>query len=469
MRLATGKLRQRALFLCLCVGLLLPAAARGSDIDWKNIGEQAAQLLSAYVQINTTNPPGNEMRAAKFLAERFKQAGIESQVFESAKGRGIVVARLKGVGGARPVVLLNHLDVVPADPAGWDVPPFSGAIRNGYVWGRGALDCKGVGAIDATAMIAMKQAGIRFKRDVIFVGTGDEEVGGQMGAGWFAAKKLSLLHDAEFLLNEGGAIRIRSDGSRAYEVAVAEKTPCWLKLTATGEGGHGSAPRPETAVTRLISALDRIHHYHPEIRVVPEVAAYYAALADTVSGPQRERYRDLKASLADPAFRDEFLSDRENAALVRDTIAPTVLQGSSKVNVIPRAASAQLDCRLLPGESPETFIDALRHVINDDKIEIEKLLSFPQASSPTGTAMYRSIQAVAAREHTLVIPSVLTGFTDCHYFRDHGITSYGFVPFALSEDDEKGVHGLNERVSIKNLRDGAHRLVEILQALDQGT
>ncbi|MBI4515223.1 MAG: M20/M25/M40 family metallo-hydrolase [Deltaproteobacteria bacterium] len=447
--------------------LLAPLAAPAADIDWRKAGDNAAQLLSAYIKIDTTNPPGNESAAAKFLARRFKQAGIESQVLESARGRGVVVARLPGRGRKRPVVLLNHLDVVPADPPGWELPPFSGTIREGYVWGRGALDCKGIGAVQATAMVTLRRAGIALDRDVIFVGTADEEAGGQLGAGWFAENRLALVREAEFLLNEGGSIRLRAGGTRAYEVAVSEKTPCWVKLTATGEAGHGSSPRPQTAVTRLISALERLHRYQPELRVVPEVAAHYAALADTVAEPKRSRYRDLRAALNEAGFREEFLADRHDAALVRNTIAPTVLRGSNKTNVIPGIASAEVDCRLLPDENPETFVQTLRQVVGDDAVTIEKLLSFPPSSSSTDTALYRAIQTVAAREQAPVVPSVLAGFTDSHYFRAHGIASYGFVPFEVSEDDEARVHGTNERVSLDNLRNATRRLVAILQALDQ--
>lgn len=446
---------------------LVPFSAHAADPDWTKVGHDSAQLLSAYIRINTSNPPGNEIVAAKFLAEQFKKAGIESRTLESAKGRGIVVARLKGRGTARPIILLNHLDVVPADPSGWQVSPFSGTIRDGYVWGRGALDCKGVGAVDAAAMIAMKRNGILLARDVIFVGTADEETGGQMGAGWFAENKLALANDAEFLLNEGGAIRRRPDGTRTYEVAVSEKTPCWVKLTATGEAGHGSAPRPETSVTRLVAALDKLHRYQPEIRVVPEVATYYAALAEVVPDPKRSVYRDVKLALGDETRRAEFLSDRHDAALVRNTIAPTVLSGSNKTNVIPRMATAEVDCRLLPDENPDVFVQKLHEVIGDDTVQIEKLLSFPPSSSATTTALYRAIKSVADQEHAPVLPAVLTGFTDSHYFRTKGIASYGFVPFETTEEDENTVHGINERVSIENLRDGARRLVAILRALDQ--
>jgi acetylornithine deacetylase/succinyl-diaminopimelate desuccinylase-like protein len=442
------------------------AQARAADLDWDAIGRETAQLLSQYIQVDTSNPPGNETAAAQLLAKRFQQEGIEHELLESAPGRGIVLARLKGSGRARPLVLLNHLDVVPADPSVWKVPPFSGEIRDGYVWGRGAMDCKGIGAVYAMSMIVLKRTGVTLARDLVFLGTADEETGGQMGAGWFAENALERLDNAEFVLNEGGHIRKRPDGGRAYEVAVSEKTPCWIRLTATGEAGHGSAPRPETAVTRLIRALERIRTYRPEIRVVPEVAAYYRAVAETLDGPLRDRYRDLASALLDPAFREEFLGNRRNAALVRNTIAPTVLTASNKTNVIPAMASAEVDCRLLPDEKPERFLAAIREVVQDPNVEVEKILSFPPSSSSTETALFRAIRTVAAQERLGVVPSVLTGFTDSHYFREKGIASYGFVPFDFDEEDESRVHGIDERISIANLGAGVRRLVAILKSLE---
>lgn len=452
---------------CLLALALAATPADAGTIDWEQIERDGTALLSEYITIDTANPPGNEIAAARFLAERFRAEGIEPTVLESDPGRASIIARLRGTGARRPVVLLSHLDVVPADPEGWTHPPFGGVVAGGYVHGRGAIDCKGVGAIEAMALIALKRAAIPLSRDVIFLATADEETGGRRGAGWFAAEHLAALDGAEFLLNEGGEIRIDRDGRRSYQVAVAEKTPFWLRLTATGEGGHGSTPRAESAVTRLIRALGRIQDFRPPVRVVPEVEAYYRSLAPLQDGAKRARYQALGEALRDPAFRDQFLADPLDAALVRNTIAPTVLAGSTKTNVIPRTASADLDCRLLPGEDPDAFLGELQRVVGDDAVQFEVLLNFPPSSSSTDSALYRAISRVAAAERAPVVPSVLRGFTDSHYFREHGVVSYGFVPFALSEEDERSVHGVDERLSRENIREGTRRLVAILEALDR--
>jgi acetylornithine deacetylase/succinyl-diaminopimelate desuccinylase-like protein len=443
----------------------MPAGA--APINWSDVERQATEFLSTYIRIDTTNPPGNETAAAQFLAGRFRQAGIEADVFESAPGRGSIVARLKGAGSARPVILLNHLDVVPATPDGWDVAPFAGAVRGGYVYGRGALDCKGVGTIDALALLLLKRHGIALKRDVIFLGTADEETGGQLGAGWMVEHQFPPLHDAEFVLNEGGRIAVQPNGKPVFEVAVSEKTPCWVRLTATGPAAHGSAPPAETSVTRLIRALERIREYQPEVRVVPEVQAYYAALSALQDGERRERYQDLRAALGDADFRASFLGNPHDAALVRNTIAPTVLRASEKTNVIPRTATAEVDCRLLPGEDPAVFIERLRQVIGDAAVTIDVLLNFLPSSSPTNTALFTALRALAQQSGAPVVPSVLTGFTDSHYFRERGLASYGFVPFALDDGEERREHGVNERISTENLRAGTRRLLELLQRLDE--
>jgi len=251
------------------------------------------------------------------------------------------------------------------------------------------------------------------------------------------------------------------------QVAVAEKTPCWVKLIARGEGGHGSTPPAQTAVTRLIRALDKLRRYRTGVRLVRPVEEYFAALAPLEREPLRSKLAHLSEALEDPAFLAEFTRNPRQNALIRNTMTPTVLEGSQKTNVIPEDASAQLDCRLLPGERPAEFLALLREVIADETIRVETLLSFPASSSDSTSGLMAAIRKLAATDlgGAPVIPSVIPGFTDSHYFRDHGVASYGFVPFVLSEDDEKTVHGINERVSVENLRDGVRRLVALLRAL----
>lgn len=448
------------------VAFIIAASAAAADIDWQKVEQEATALLASYVRIDTSNPPGNETKATAFLAAAFKREGFAPQLFESDPGRGSLVVRLEGTGEQRPIVLLNHLDVVPAVAGEWSVPPFSGEVRDGYVYGRGAIDCKGVGVVDAMAMFLLKRNDIKLKRDVVFVGTADEEAGGQLGAGWLMQKHADAIGDAEFVLNEGGHIRVEN-GKRLYEISVAEKTPCWLRLTARGKSGHGSTPPEQTATTRLVRALDRILRREPEVTVVPEVQAHYAALALTENEPRRSQLANLRAALADESFRDRFLADPRDAALVRNTIVPTVLNGSGKTNVIPATATAELDCRLLPGQSTDVFVRSIAETIDDREINVEVLLNFPPSASSTQTALFAAISAVAQGEQAPVVPAVLRGFTDSHFFRERGVASYGFTPFEFGPDDLGRMHGIDERISTENLRQATRRLVEILERLDR--
>jgi acetylornithine deacetylase/succinyl-diaminopimelate desuccinylase-like protein len=250
-------------------------------------------------------------------------------------------------------------------------------------------------------------------------------------------------------------------------VSVAEKTPCWLRLTARGKSGHGSTPPEHTATTRLVRALDRIMKRENEVRVVPEVQEYYAAMALAEEEPRKTRFADLRKALEDAEFRQTFLSDPRDAALVRNTIAPTVLSGSPKTNIIPAAATAELDCRLLPGESPDAFVRSIKDSIDDKEVEVEILLNFPPSSSSADSALFKAIRKLAETENTPIVPAVLRGFTDSHFFREKGVLSYGFTPFELTPDDLGRVHGIDERISTANLREATRRLIAILRSLDE--
>jgi acetylornithine deacetylase/succinyl-diaminopimelate desuccinylase-like protein len=451
----------------LAVALLAAGRTPGAEPDWARLGEETAGLLQELLRVDTTNPPGNETPAARLLGEKLEAAGIPAEVIESGPGRGNLHARLEGRGRARPLILLSHLDVVPADPRGWEAPPFAGERRGYDIYGRGALDAKGVAALHAMSLIALRRSGTRLDRDVILLATADEEAGGRAGAGWIVEKRPELLADAEYLLTEGDHIHERADGRRVVQVAVAEKTPCWVELTATGAGGHGSTPAPDTAVTRLVRALDRVRRWDTPLRVVPAVAEYFAALAPLEAEPLATRLLDLEAALRDPGFRASFLSNPRQNALVRNTVTPTVLAAGTRVNVVPPEARARLDCRLLPGEDPQAFLARLRRVIADDTIRLEPLLSFAAAASDSDSPLMAAVRQVATEllAGAVVVPSVLPGFTDSHYFRARGITSYGFVPFVLTEEEARTIHGVNERVTLDNLRRGLERMVALLRAL----
>ena len=450
---------------------VLPSESRGvtkapppQPINWDKVTQEATELLSKYIQMNTTNPPGNEQGAARMLKEKFLTDGIPATTWEPQHGRGIVAARLRGIGKHnKSIILLSHMDVVPANPKEWEVPPFSGSVKDGKIWGRGSIDDKGPGVIELMAMLAIKRAGILLNRDVLFVATGDEEEGGKNGAGWFVDHESNVFSDAGYLLNEGGGIHALADNQRkVYAVSVTEKTPLWLKLTATGPAGHASEPPAETAVTRLVRALDKLSEYKTPVHVIGPVQDYYHAMAMLDHGPKQQL--DLAAALKDPDYQKKFLSDPRQNALVRDTITPTVLSGSPKTNVISETAYAEIDCRLLPSSDPKTVVNDIKKAIGDDTIKIDVLLNFPPISSPSRSPLMNAIETLArVHDQASVVPSMIIGFTDSHYFRQKKIVSYGFIPIEVLPAEGKGVHGINERIGVKELTDGIQRMVQLLK------
>jgi len=433
-----------------------------------NLEEEAVSLLSRYIQINTTNPPGDEIKAARFFKEIFDREGIEARIIESAPGRGNIYARLRGSGAKKAVMLLNHLDVVPADAKLWKEPPFSGAAKDGYIWGRGALDMKGPAIVELMTILALKRNHIPLQGDVMFLGTADEEAGGALGAGYLLEKHPELFKDVGLVLNEGGGVRLSKDGKVLnYSVSVAEKTPLWLRLIANGTPGHGSTPGADTAVNKLVAGLGRVMAYQAPIKVVPEVQKFFADTADAEPEARRKFYRDLQTSLEDPAFAAEFTKNPRNNASVRNTIAVTGLRGSDKVNVVPAQASAEIDVRLLPGEDPQEFIAGLRRLIADETIKIEIILSFPAAISPPHPEAMKAIQDLAKTQDAgaPVVAPLVRGFTDCHFFREKGIPCLGFMPLRNLPSEQGIVHGVNERISLDSLRSGIHSMYELVRKL----
>jgi acetylornithine deacetylase/succinyl-diaminopimelate desuccinylase-like protein len=290
-----------------------------------------------------------------------------------------------------------------------------------------------------------------------------------MGAGFMAREHFDLIQDAGLVINEFGFISLGDDGkARYYGASPAEKAPFWLKLTASGTPGHGSAPRPDSAVLKLVEALHRIAGYQTTLSVDPVAQKFFADIADLEPIPaKRERLKDLRASLQDPAFAADFTKDLRNNATVRNTISITMLEGSNKVNVIPAEASAQLDVRLLPNQDPAAFLADLRKVINDDAIRIEVVLSFAPTSSPMDSEFFRVLEGFASEVDpgVKVTTPLLTGFTDCHFFREKGIPCYGFIPFRVPAKELAGIHGNDERLSLENVQFGTRSMIEIVRRL----
>jgi acetylornithine deacetylase/succinyl-diaminopimelate desuccinylase-like protein len=438
-----------------------------TDAEWRGVGREAAALLSQYVAINTTNPPGNELKTAEWLRAVLAREGIDAQIFEPRPGKANLYARLAGDGSARPLILLNHMDVVLASPEYWKVDPFAGTVQDGYLWGRGALDMKGEAITQLMALLTLKRAGVALKRDVIFLATADEEVGAGVGAGWMVEHHPELVRDAEFLLTEGGTIRAAANGRiEYYGVGTTEKSPFWLEVTAHGTAGHGSRPTPDNPVHRLVRALNRIASYQTPLVVTPTVERYLRDLSTVEPDPVRRAWlADVRAALRDSAAVRALTADLTYNALLRNTISITGLTGSDKTNVIPPVARAGLDVRLLPGQDPQAFLAELVRVVADTAVAITPLgPSWPATESPTDTELFRSIVA-AARERTpnaLVTTPPLTGFTDSHYFRRLGIVSYGLSPFPLNQTESRGVHGNDERVSLDDITFGVRFVYDVV-------
>ncbi|MBV8771644.1 MAG: M20/M25/M40 family metallo-hydrolase [Deltaproteobacteria bacterium] len=361
-------------------------------------------------------------------------------------------------------MLLSHLDVMGTNPRGWQVPPFSGQIKDGTVWGRGALGNKGPGVVDLMAMLALKRSGILLDRDIIFLATADEEQGGKNGAGWVVAHQANLFKDAGYLLNVDGSIQQAASGRRFYVVSVTEKTPLWIKLTFQGLAANVAAPPEDTSVTRLIRALDRLLAYQPPIRVIDPVRDYFQAIGQLEGGPSE--YADLAKSLQDdPEFAKKFLANPHNNAFVRDTLTPTKLAAGDAVNTIPSASEAEIDLQLLPAEDPREVERNITKVLDDKSAKLETILNFQSASSTRNSQLMNAIAQLAQSEDARVVPAMGLAFSDSHYFRQKGLISYGFVPIERSSAEEETINGANERIQVKELGAGIHRMVQLLAYL----
>src|SRR5580700_7518933 len=378
-----------------------PFASDSIPLDrLKQYADLAVEWQREYLQIDTTNPPGNEARAADFFKKILDEEGIENQLFAYAPGRADLWARIPHATSApqRPIILLNHMDVVTSDASHWKAPPFSAEIVDGSIYGRGAQDMKNEGLAQFMVMVMLKREKVELDRDVIFLAVSDEEVDGR-GSDWFIEHQRDLLGDAEFLINEGGENLLEDKGHVKYVgVDVGEKAAFWLHMVAHGRAGHGSLPIADSAPNRLVQALNRIIAYRTPLKVLPVADEFLRAMAPYESPSRAEKFRNIRLALQDKNFQHEVEQDESLNYLLRDTIALTMLGGSEQTNVIPPEAWANLDVRLLPGGNPKTFLETMRRVVGDPNVTVEPQTSdFREANySPTDTALFNAIRKVSA-------------------------------------------------------------------------
>ena len=425
---------------------------------------EAAGWLRAYLRIDTTTPPGNERSAAVYLGGILQRAGIPSRLVATPSGRASLWARLAAAGHppARPaILLLHHLDVVAPGP-GWSVQPFGGVVRDGRLWGRGAIDDKSLGIAQLAALIDLKRRGVALDRDVIFLAVADEESGGGQGTGWLLEHHPELFAGVEAVIGEGGRNQIGA-GDRLlwWGVEVAQKRPLWLEVKASGRGGHGSGLNPFSAIHVLIAGLDRVLQAKPRWHVTPAARDYLAAIAPMHGEKLRHSLSHLDETIGPDGPRGLLMPGMANLFL--DTVQVTVLNGGSRINVIPESARALVDVRLLPDTDSDEFLKRMNTALGQG-VEARVLLSSPPApSSPASGRLYAALARVLAKEAP-VVPAMIPGLTDSRYFRQRGIAAYGVSPFVLKAEDLAGIHGRDERIPLAELDRGVERMRRLLTA-----
>jgi len=441
------------------------AQADQFQIDWDQVNAEATRRLAEYVRIDTSNPPGNESRGVEWLKQIFQAEGIPFETGESAPGRVSIAARLQGTGKEPALVLLSHIDVVPVNREFWSVDPFAADLRDGYLWGRGAVDTKSLTVAGLEAMLLLHRNHVPLRRDVLLLATADEEAGGTHGAGWVVKNHPEWISGAGFLLNEAARAVADDSGKPLYfRTGPTEKTPAWLKFTAKGRAGHGAIPNPDSAVNHLVAALERVRAYRPPLQVTAAVEYALRTQAPYEPEPWRSRFAEVRSYIQTPGAYEELLKRPPILALLQNTVAITGLEGSNKINIVPPVATALLDCRLLPGTTVEQWIQEVRKVVQDDSITIDVILNFPPTESRIDTPLHAAIQRAVKRLYPAagLIGAVDTGFTDSHFFREKGITSYGFGPFAMKLEDLLRVHGNDERIPVNAFTGGVRLMWEII-------
>jgi acetylornithine deacetylase/succinyl-diaminopimelate desuccinylase-like protein len=430
----------------LTCGLVSSVASAQAAPDWQAVETEAIRTIQAYVRINTSNPPGDVTKAADFLTGLLQREGIPVKRYETGPGRAIILARLKGAGTAKPLLLLHHMDVVPTDPARWQHDPFGAEIADGKIWGRGTIDMKGLGVVQLMAFLSLKRLNVPLTRDVILMAVPDEEVGGTLGAAWIRTNHYADI-DPEFILDEGGfgSRDLFAPGKLVFGISVAEKKILWLKLRAEGVAGHGSQPNDQNPNDRLVRALGRL------------LGEPLPTSSFTVLDTMKSRVGSLAAN-------------KFNNAIQHSTISLTSLRSGvgdpPKVNVIPSLAEATLDCRVLPGTTKDQWLAEIRRRLGDPAITIDIVYEGDDPIVTTqDSTFYRALESAVKRRHpdAIVTPMVVPYGTDANGFRPRGVKSYGFTPVIVPAAAVMSMHGDAEFLPVDAVGPAIQILFEALK------
>jgi acetylornithine deacetylase/succinyl-diaminopimelate desuccinylase-like protein len=432
-----------------------PLSPAKSEPDFAAARDEVARILSGFIKVDTSNPPGNETRGAQYLKSILDREGIPSEIFEKVPGRGNLVARLKGNGTKKPILLMGHIDVVGVERDKWTFDPFAGEVKDGYIYGRGASDDKGMATVCLEAFLLLHRLKIPLDRDVIFLAEAGEEGTSQVGIDFMVEQHWDKI-ECEFALNEGGRM-YEVDGKVKYVgVSTTEKVPRGFRLIARGHSGHGSMPRLDNPITHLAAAVAKVGNWQPPMKLNETTRAFFSRLAK-ISPPEEA---DLYSHLEDPS-RSEAVQQKIREtnimynSMLRTSIVPTIIKGGFRSNVIPAEAEATLDVRAVPDEDIDALARTLRNLINDPAVEVVPPRSTGRPTPPPsslGSEMFRALEAAQARlfPGAVTLPTMLTGATDSAQLRAKGVEAYG-LGSVLSDRELASIHGNDERLSIDGL------------------
>jgi acetylornithine deacetylase/succinyl-diaminopimelate desuccinylase-like protein len=459
-------MRSRAPLL-LALSLVLLAAGATAGPGGTAAWPLSVERLRAYLRLDTSNPPGNEIRGALYLKELLEKEGVEAEIFEPEPGRANLYARLRGAGREPGLVLHHHIDVVPASAAGWQRPPFAGAVFNdSLLYGRGVLDTKGLGIAHLEAFLALKRSGKPLSRDVVFLATADEERGGRLGVSAVFEKKPGWLAGVGEVLGEGGDVETIVEKARWFGIEVQQKGALWLRLEASGAGGHSASADESGPAARVARAAARLASMSRPVRLEPVLERQLTALARVRPAGEAASLRRFGADVArDPEGVRRRVAPWQKL-LLSDTVAVTRLGTDSEaVNAHPKVAWAEVDVRLLPSTSPEAFLADAVKAIDDPGVKVTMLLSARGEAASPEVGLFAVVQRVLESRFpgAVVAPVLGPGLSENRVFRSRGIRAYGALPFRVNYYDSAGIHGVNERVRVDWFVEGVETVTRIVR------